>query len=104
LEGFHEGFGSGLGNGTQVVDKFLLGHTNTSILDGKSTVNLVRNDSDSEVWFEIESAAVWISDRDVSDLVQSVGSVRDQFSQEDFFIGVEGIDDETHQLLDISIE
>jgi hypothetical protein len=104
LKGFHEGFGSRLGDGTQVVDKFLLGHTNTGILDGKGIVNLVWDDSDSEVWFEVESASIRVSDRDVSDFVQGIRSVGDQFSEEDFLVGVEGVDDETHQLLDISIE
>ncbi len=104
MKGFHEGFGARLGDGTQVVDKLLLGHTNTGILDRKSVVNLVRNDSDSEVWFEVESASIRVSDRYVSDFVQGIRSVGDQFSEKDFFVRVEGIDDETHQLLDVSIE
>lgn len=32
---------SGFGDSTQIIDKFLLGHTNTSIGDGKSLVFLV---------------------------------------------------------------
>lgn len=30
--------------------------------------------------------------------------IGDQFSQEDFFVGVEGVDDERHQLGDLSLE
>ena len=40
----------------------------------------------------------------VMDLYQGVGGVRNQFSKEDILVGVEGVNDEGHQLLDISVE
>jgi len=40
----------------------------------------------------------------VMDLYQGVGGVRNQFSKEDILVEVEGVDDEGHQLLDISVE
>jgi hypothetical protein len=33
-----------------------------------------------------------------------VRRVGNQFSEEDFLVGVEGVDDQTHELLNISIE
>jgi hypothetical protein len=101
LEGFHESLSSGLGDGTKVVDKLLLSHTNTSIDKGKGIVGLVGDDSDTEVRFLFDGVT---SDRFVSDLVEGIGGVGDKFSQEDFLVGVESVDDETHQLLDISTE
>jgi hypothetical protein len=47
---------------------------------------------------------IGISERFVSDLVKSVRGIGDEFSQKYFFVGVESVDDEAHQLLDISIE
>ena len=44
---FHESFGSWLGNGSQIVDKLSLGHTNTGILNSESVVAFVWNDLDS---------------------------------------------------------
>jgi len=101
LKSFHESLSTGLSDGTEVVDKFLLGHTNTSILNGKGVVGLVGNDSDSEVGFLVDGVT---SDGLVSDLVEGIRGVRNEFSKENFLVGVEGVDDETHQLLDISTE
>ena len=40
-EGLHEGLGSGLGDGTEVVDEVGLGHADTGILNGEGVVGLV---------------------------------------------------------------
>jgi len=100
-ESLHESLGTRLGDGTEVVDKFLLGHTNTGIPDSEGVVGLVGDDSDTEVGFTFDTVA---SDGLVADLVESIRRVGDEFSEEDFLVGVEGVDDETHQLLDISTE
>lgn len=46
---------SGLGDGTKVVDKVSLGHTNTGIPDGEDLVLLVWGDSDEEVLSALEN-------------------------------------------------
>jgi hypothetical protein len=101
LEGFHESLSTRLGDGTEVVDKFLLGHTNTGIIDSEGIVGLVRDDSDTEVGLFINVVA---SDGLVSDLVKSIRGIGDEFSKEDLLVRVESVDDETHKLLDISTE
>jgi len=40
----------------------------------------------------------------VSDFIKGIGSVGDEFSEEDFLVGVEGVNDKAHKLLDISRE
>jgi hypothetical protein len=99
LKGFHEGLGTRLGDGTEVVDKFLLGHTDTSIFDDEEIVGSVGGDLDLEVRFVVDGVA---SDGLVSDLIEGIRGVGDKFSEEDLLVGIEGVDDEAHQLLDIS--
>jgi len=101
LEGFHESLGTGLGDGTEVVDEFLLGHTDTSIFDGKGIVGLVGDNSDSEVGFVVNGVT---SDGLVSDLIKGIRCVGNEFSQENFLVRVESVDNETHKLLNISTE
>lgn len=50
-KGFHEGLSSRLGDGTQVSDELLFGHTDTSVSEGQSVGCFVGNDFDLEVWF-----------------------------------------------------
>lgn len=81
---------------------YSLGHTDTSILDGQGLVLLVRNDVDAEILLGIELARV--GESLISDLVKGIGCVRHQFSQEDFLVGVDGVDDEREQLRNLSLE
>lgn len=49
LQSLHKGLGSRLGNGSQVVDKVGLGHTDTSIAQSQHLVLNVRNDLNEQV-------------------------------------------------------
>ena len=40
----------------------------------------------------------------VADFVEGIGGVGDEFAEEDFLVGVEGVDDEGEELVDISRE
>jgi len=91
-DGFHEGTGARLGDGTKVVDEVGLLHTYTSVPDGKSVVGLIGDDLDSKVGLGLK--LLGLLDRLVSDLVQSVGGVGNQLSKEDLLVRVEGVDDE----------
>lgn len=75
-ESFHEGFGSGSGDGTQVVDHFLSVHTNTGIFKSKGIVGSVRDNLNSKVGFLGHLAGIGVSDRSVSDFIKSIRSVR----------------------------
>lgn len=77
-------------------------HTNTSIPDGEGLVLLVWDKVDTKVLASIELTRV--GESLISDLVESIGTVGYQFSQEDFLIGVDCVDDEGEQLRDLSLE
>ena len=71
-------------------------------MDGQGIVGLVWNDLDLEIWLSLK--LLWLGDGAVSDFVESIRRVGNQLSQEDLLVGVEGVDDQAHQLLDVSIE
>jgi hypothetical protein len=101
-DGLHEGSSSRLGDGSEVIDKIALGHTNTRIPNGQGVVGLVWDDPDVKIWLSLK--LFWLGNRVVSDLVKGIRCVRDKLSKEDLLVGVECVDNQTHQLLNISIE
>jgi DNA-dependent RNA polymerase auxiliary subunit epsilon len=94
--GLHERLRAGLGDRAEVVDQFLLVHADTRVPDRQSVVGLVRDYLDVEVRLEVQARTLLVRDRFISDFIESVGGVRNQFSQENFFVGVESVDDQTH--------
>jgi hypothetical protein len=101
-DGLHEGTGTGLGDGTEIVDEIRLLHTDTSIPDGESVGGFVRDDLDAELRLSFE--LLGLLDRSVADLVEGIGGVGDKLSEEDLLVTVERVDDERHQLLNVSVE
>mmetsp|Transcript_14736 Transcript_14736/g.19260 ORF Transcript_14736/g.19260 Transcript_14736/m.19260 type:complete len:273 (+) Transcript_14736:1475-2293(+) len=99
---FHKLFGSRLGNGTQVVHQISLGHTNTSILNGQGVVGFVSDQFDLQLRLRVQDCRV--SQRLVTDLIKSITSIGNQFSQENLLVGVKGVDDQRKKLVDISRE
>ena len=81
---------------------YSLGHTDTGIPDDQGLVLLVGDDVDAEVLAGIQLAGV--GQGLISDLVQGIGGVGDEFSQEDLLVGVDGVDDQREQLRDLSLE
>ena len=102
LHGFHEALGSGSGDGTEVVDEIGLGHTNTRVDDGQALVVLVGDDVDEQLGLGIELGLV--GEGLVTDLVKSVRGVGDKLTKEDLLVRVESVDDQGHQLVDLSLE
>lgn len=98
-EGLHEGLGAGLGDGADVVDEVGLGHADTGVADGEAVVLLVRGDADVELLFGLEHRGV--GERIVAHLVERIGRVGDELTQEDLLVRVEGVDDEVEQLADV---
>jgi len=81
--------GSGLGNGTKVVDHVSLGHTDTGIPDTEELALLVSADADVKILFGVENRG--IGQGRVTDFVESIRTVGNQFPQKDFLIRVEGV-------------
>ncbi len=102
LERLHEGLRAGLGDGTQVVDEISLGHADAGVHDGEGLVLLVGRDLDEEVLLSLELGG--IGEGLIPDLVEGVGRVGDQLTEEDFLVRVECVDDQAHQLSDLGLE
>ena len=81
--------GAGLGDGTKVVNEVSLGHTNTGVDDGKDFVLLVGDDFDNEVLARVKDCGV--GEGRVADLVEGIGRVGDEFTEENLLVRVEGV-------------
>ena len=79
--------GTGSGDRAQIVFQFLFIHTDTVIADGYDPLFLIHVDVDLRIF--IHGGKI-CQGNDVS-LIQRIGSVGDQFSQEDIGIGIDGI-------------
>jgi hypothetical protein len=108
--------------GTWGVHHVSLGHADTGVANLEKLVLLVGDDQDVEILLGIEHGR--IGERSISDFVESIGTVGDQFTEEDFLVGVEGVwimneivpnlalmmanrkltDNEIEQLTDLSLE
>ena len=85
-----------------LVHELILCHTNARILDRDGGIGLVRDDLDEEIWLGLDLFG--IGDRLVPDLVEGIGRIRNQLAEKDFLVGVKSVDDQAHQLLNVSIE
>mmetsp|Transcript_28972 Transcript_28972/g.61126 ORF Transcript_28972/g.61126 Transcript_28972/m.61126 type:complete len:729 (-) Transcript_28972:69-2255(-) len=101
-EGLHEGLGARARDGAQVVHQVGLGHAQTRVDDRQGVVGLVRDDVDEELRLGLELALV--REPLEADLVQGIGGVRNQLSEEDLLVAVERVDDQTQKLVDLSLE
>jgi hypothetical protein len=85
-----------------VKSTYSLGHANTGILDCEGLVLLVGDDVDPEILAGLELTRV--GEGLISDLVEGIGTVGNQFSQEDLLVGVHCVDDQGEKLRDLSLE
>ena len=80
---------SGLGDGTKVVDEVGLGHTDTGIDDGEDFVLLVGDDLNDKILARVKDG--WVGEGRITDFVEGIGRVGDEFTEEDLLVGVEGV-------------
>ena len=66
-----------------------LGHTDTGITDGEGLSLLVWDDVDTEVLAGVQ--LVGIRQSLIADLVEGIGRVGDEFTEEDLLVRVEGV-------------
>ena len=88
-----EGAGAGLGDHAEVVLRLLHAHADAVILDGDGARILVGAHIDAEVG--AVEAHLLVRQGQVAELVDGVGSVGDDLTQEDLLVGVYGVD---HQI------
>jgi hypothetical protein len=78
-----------LGDGTKVIDHVSLGHADATIAEGEDLIVLVWSYADEELLLGIEDGG--ISEGGVANFVKSIGTIRDEFTEENFLVGVESI-------------
>ena len=93
---------TGVGNGAQVLLQLFLGHTDAVILHGQDAVFLITGDEDTEI--ALVHAHGGVGQALIVQLVDGVRSVGDQLAQEDFFIGIDGVDHHVHQFFALCLK
>lgn len=79
----------GLGNGTKVVDHVGLGHADAAVADSENLIIFVRNYTNEELLLGLKDRGV--GEGGIANFVQRVGAVGDDFTEENLFVGVEGV-------------
>lgn len=98
----HECLCTGFSDCSEVVDQISLGHSDTGISDSEGSFLLVGGDSDVKVLLRVELRG--IGKGGISDLVKSIRTVGNQFSEENLFVRVEGVDDQVEKLGNLGLK
>jgi hypothetical protein len=93
---------AGLGDGPEVSDHFLAGHSHAVVGDGQRLRFGVEGDADPEVGIALEQGGVVQGFE--AQLVAGVGSVGNQLAQEDLAVGIQRVDHQLQELLDLGLE
>ena len=94
--------GAGPGDGAEVLDQFIVTHTDAVIGDGDGPLLLVDRKFDAETG--PAGQQVGIGQRQISQLVAGIGGVRNQFTQEYLLVGVQGVHDDIQDLPDLGLK
>jgi hypothetical protein len=97
----HEVLGARARNRAEVVHEVGLGHADAGVDDLESLVLLVGADLNLQLLARVELRLV--GQRLVANLVTRVRRVRDEFAQENLLVGVERVDNQRHQLIDLGL-
>ena len=94
--------GAGMGDGAQVALELLGGHADTVIRNSDAAGVLIKGDTDGQV------ALVEFDTRILKalkvELVDGIARVGDKLAQEDFLIGVDGVDHEVEQFFALGLK
>ena len=94
--------GAGMGDGAQIALELLGGHANAIVRNGDGTGVFIKGDVNSQVAL-VELNARILQALKVK-LVDGVTRVRDKLAQEDFLIGVDGVDHEVEQFFALGLK
>ena len=101
---FNKSLWAWLSDGSQILNDFLTGHTNTWIENNNGSFLRVGEDRNVEVIFAWATHS-WISSGEIKPmLLESVRAVGKQFSQENFLICVNWLCDNVKQLSGLSLK
>ena len=94
--------GAGMGDGAQIALELLGGHADTVIRNGDGTGIFIKGNTDGQV------ALVELDTRILQalkvELVDGIARVGDKLAQEDFLIGVDGVDHEVEQFFALGLK
>ena len=94
--------GAGMGDGAQVALELLGGHADTVIRDGNGAGVFIKGDTDGQVAL-VELDARILQALKV-ELVDGIARIGDKLAQEDFLIGVNGVDHEVEQFFALGLK
>lgn len=78
------------------------GHANARIDNGDGVVCFVRDDVNVQLWVALEHSLVGKALK--ANFVQCIGGIGDELTQKYFLVGVESIDNQRQQLVDLSLK
>ena len=102
FQGFEKLFGSRVSDRSKAVHELVFGHSNAEILDRDGVGRVVRADFDLEIQIFVED--VLLSQFDVPDFLQGVGTIGYQFADEDLFLRVKRMNNDIQELLNFRLE
>ena len=91
-----------MGDGAQIALELLGGHANAVIRDGNGAGVFIKGDANGQVALVDLDARVLQALK--VELVDGVARVRDKLAQEDFLIGVDGVDHKVEQFFALGLK
>src|SRR5690606_36281637 len=91
-----------LGDGAQVVDHVFTIHANTVITDSDGTGFGIMHDLDAQ--FAVILIQGIVVQRSITQLVTGISSIGNQLPQEDFAIGIQRMNHQMEELLDLCLK
>jgi hypothetical protein len=79
----------GLGNGAKVVDHISLGHADATVAEREDLIIFVWGYANKELLLRLENGG--ISEGGIANLVKSIRTIGDDFTEENFFVRVESV-------------
>lgn len=102
FDGFEEFFGTGVGDGSEVLNEFLASHTDAGVVDGDGAGGFICGDLDIE--FELVVADIGITEGDVAEFFEGIGGIGNELANEDIFVCVEGVDNDVEYLFNFCLK
>ena len=93
-------FGAALGDRADVAHDLVARHADAAVGNGERALFGVDLDADRQ----LAAAQLGVGHALEAQFVERVGRVRHELAEEDVLVGVEGVDDEVEQLLDLGLE
>ena len=91
-----------MGDRAEVLDEFVTSHADAMVLDRDGLGLFVGGDGDLEL--ELVVVDILFCDLRVAQFFQRIRGIGNELTHEDFFLGVERVDNDIEELFDLSLE